>query len=90
MKWCNRTGQEMDDVALVSTLIKVMSEVDQGLVENIRKGQLADYDEDMMDDCIIEYDLTAMPNEYSIDEVLLQVAKRVLIESRHSNDLPGS
>ena len=70
----------MDDAALVSYLMQIMSDVDQGLVENIRKGQLADNDEEMMDDFIIEYDLTAMPNENSIDEVLLKVAKRVLIQ----------
>ena len=70
----------MDNVALVSSLMEVMSEVDHGLVENIRNGQLEDNDEEMMDDFIIEYDLTAMPNENSIDEVLLQVAKPVLIQ----------
>ena len=47
------SGQEMDDAALVSSLMEVMSEVDQGLVENIRNGQLADNDEEMMDDFII-------------------------------------
>ena len=34
----------------------------------------------MINDFIIEYDMTAMPAENSIDEVLLQVAKRVLIQ----------
>ena len=47
------SGQEMDDAALVSSLMEVMSEVDQGLVENIRNGQLADNDEEMIDDFII-------------------------------------
>ena len=47
------SGQEMDGVVLVSSLMEVMSEVDQGLVENIRNGQLADNDEEMIDDFII-------------------------------------
>ena len=73
-------SSEMTDEALVTSLMQVMSEVDQGLVNNIRNGKSNENDEDRLHDFLVEYYLVAIPTIETVEGVLLQVAKRVLIQ----------
>ena len=79
--------QEPDDEVLINSLLKVMSVVDQDLVSKIKGGEETeesdDDDDEMMDEFVATYGLSAMPTKDTIDGVLLQVARRLLVQEPH-------